>query len=118
MKWINSIANRLVKASGVEPVESAAVGGQDIATIRQLVEHSAKVGTLKPQLQQQISSLIDLGTETLDSLLVKGAELTWVPDDATVAGVRAVALKSGHLRILVLGGRCRAAGCPPARHAA
>ncbi|MBJ7545474.1 DUF21 domain-containing protein, partial [Pseudomonas sp. OA3] len=27
MRWVNRIANRLVKASGVEPVESAAVGG-------------------------------------------------------------------------------------------
>lgn len=61
LSWVNRIANRLVKASGVEPVESAAVGGQDIATIRKLVEHSAEVGTLQPGLQQQISSLIDLG---------------------------------------------------------
>ena len=43
------LANRLVKASGVEPVEKAAVGGQDTATIRQLVEHSGKVGTLEPR---------------------------------------------------------------------
>lgn len=103
MKWVNRIANRLVKASGVEPVESAAVGGQDIATIRQLVEHSARVGTLKPQLQQQISSLIDLGSETVDALLMEGKVATSVPYGATVADVRAAALESGHLRILVLG---------------
>lgn len=103
MKWVNRIANRLVKASGVEPVESAAVGGQDIATIRQLVEHSARAGTLKPQLQQQISSLIDLGAETVDALLVEGAVPVHVTYGATVADVRAAALESGHLRILVLG---------------
>lgn len=105
MKWVNRIANRLVKASGVEPVESAAVGGQDIATIRQLVEHSARVGTLKPQLQQQLSSLIDLGAETVDALLEEGVVPTHVTYDATVADVRAAALESGHLRILVLGGK-------------
>lgn len=103
MKWVNSIANRLVKASGVEPVESAAVGGQDISTIRQLVEHSAKVGTLKPQLQQQISSLIDLGSVPIEALLADGAVPVHVPQGATVADVRAAALASGHLRILVLG---------------
>lgn len=103
LKWINRIANRLVKASGVEPVESAAVGGQDIATIRQLVEHSAQVGTLKPHLQQQISSLIDLGTVPIEALLVDGAVLVHVEHGASVAGVRAAALESGHLRILVLG---------------
>lgn len=103
MKWVNALANRLVKASGVEPVESAAVGGQDISTIRQLVEHSAKVGTLKPQLQQQISSLIDLGSVPVEALLADGAVPVHVPQGATVADVRAAALASGHLRILVLG---------------
>ncbi len=103
LNWINSIANRLVKATGVEPVESAAVGGQDIATIRQLVEHSAKVGTLEPEMQQQISGLIDLGTLPVEALLVPDVVPTHVSPDATVADVRAAALDSGHLRILVLG---------------
>ena len=103
LSWVNRIANRLVKASGVEPVESAAVGGQDIETIRQLVEHSAKVGTLMPQMQQQLSGLIDLGTLPVEALLVEGEELVHVTRDATVADVRAAAIQSGHLRILVLG---------------
>lgn len=105
MRWVNSIANRLVKASGVEPVESAAVGGQDIATIRQLVEHSARVGTLKPHLQQPISGLIDLGTETVDTLLTDDEPPVHVDYEATVADVRTAALESGHFRILVLGGQ-------------
>lgn len=103
LRWLNRVANRLVKASGVEPVESAAVGGRDIATIRQLVEHSAEVGTLKPQMQQQISGLIDLGTLPVEALLIEGDEQAHVTRDATVADVRAAAIQSGHLRILVLG---------------
>ncbi|ARU90282.1 CNNM domain-containing protein [Pseudomonas sp. M30-35] len=103
LSWVNRIANRLVKASGVEPVESAAVGGQDIETIRQLVEHSAKVGTLKPQMQQQISGLIDLGTLPVEVLIVEGEALVHVTRGATVAEVRTAAIESGHLRILVLG---------------
>ncbi|WP_417661038.1 CNNM domain-containing protein [Pseudomonas sp.] len=103
LSWVNRIANRLVKASGVEPVESAAVGGQDIETIRQLVEHSAKVGTLKPQLQQQISGLIDLGSLPVEVLIVEGEALVHVTRGATVADVRTAAIESGHLRILVLG---------------
>src|SRR5690554_2043117 len=101
MKWVNKVANWLVKASGVEPVESAAVGGQDITTIRQLVEHSARVGTLKPHLPQQISSLINLGTVPVVSLLGRGTVPVHVDHEATVADVRAAALESGHLRILV-----------------
>jgi CBS domain containing-hemolysin-like protein len=105
MKWVNSIANRLVKASGVEPVESAAVGGQDIATIRKLVEHSAEVGTLQPGLQQQISSLIDLGSLPIDELVTRDAAPVHVRFEASVSEVRAIAARSGHLRILILGAR-------------
>ncbi|MFP4274906.1 MAG: CNNM domain-containing protein [Paracoccaceae bacterium] len=100
LNWVNDIANRLVKASGVEPVESAAVGGQDAATIRQLVEHSAKVGTLEPGLQQQISGLIDLGNLPVEALVTPSP--VHVTPEATVADVRAAALQSGHMRILIL----------------
>lgn len=101
--WVNRLANRLVKASGVEPVESAAVGGQDIETIRQLVEYSAKVGTLKPEMQQQLSSLIDLGTLPVASLITESDVPVHVTRAASVADVRAAAIQSGHFRILVLG---------------
>jgi CBS domain containing-hemolysin-like protein len=103
LNGVNSLANRLVRATGVEPVESAAVGGQDIETIRQLVEHSAKVGTLEPQMQQQLSGLIDLGTMPIEALLAENTPPTYVVQGATVADVQAAANQSGHLRILVLG---------------
>lgn len=100
--WVNSLANRLVKASGVEPVESAAVGGQDIDTIRHLVEHSAKVGTLMPQVQQQISSLIDLGKLPIEVLVPRNEILVHVSRSATVSDIHAAAIESGHLRILII----------------
>ena len=100
--WINKIANYLVRASGVEPVESAAVGGQDAATIRQLVAHSAKVGVLEPHLEHQLSSLIDLGTTPLSEVL-SGEAINSVQPNATVAEIRAVALASKQTRVLMLG---------------
>lgn len=103
LSWVNRLANRLVKASGVEPVESAAVGGQDIETIRQLVEYSAKIGTLQPEMQQQLSGLIDLGTLPVASLITEGDVPVHVTRAATVADVRAAAIQSGHFRILVMG---------------
>ncbi|EGU35967.1 hypothetical protein VII00023_09009 [Vibrio ichthyoenteri ATCC 700023] len=103
LNWINNIANRLVKASGVEPVESAAVGGQDVDTIRQLVEHSGKVGTLKPNIQKQLSGLIDLSSIPVETLVTEGQVMAHVDKNATVAEVRAAAMASGHLRILVCG---------------
>ncbi|MBW3163852.1 hemolysin family protein [Ferrimonas balearica] len=103
LNGINHVANRLVRASGVEPVDSAAVGGRDIDTIRQLVEHSGKVGTLNSDTQRQLSSLIDLGSITVETLVTEGQVMAHVDQDATVADVRAAAMASGHLRILVFG---------------
>lgn len=101
LRWMNSIANSLVRASGVEPVESAAVGGQDIATIRQLVEHSAKVGALEPGMQRQLSSFIDLSSIPVSDLVDKGVDPTSVLAHATALEVRAAARQSGHMRILM-----------------
>ncbi|SEM59547.1 Hemolysin, contains CBS domains [Loktanella fryxellensis] len=101
LNWVNGLANRLVRASGVEPVESAAVGGQDIATIRQLVEHSASVGTLEPEMQRQLSGVIDLGTMPVLAIVSTDVFPTQVTSDATVADVRTAASSSGHLRILM-----------------
>lgn len=101
LSWVNNLANRLVRASGVEPVESAAVGGRDIATIRQLVEHSAKVGALEPEMQKQLSGLIDLGTLPLEALVLNTGKPVHVTTAATIAEVQAAALMSGHMRILV-----------------
>lgn len=100
---VNRLANRLVQASGVQPVESAAVGGQDINTIRQLVEHSASVGTLQPGIQQQLSGLIDLGSMPVESLIPRGQAPVQVARGATIADVRAAALASGQWRILMEG---------------
>lgn len=98
--WINRIANRLVRAVGVEPVESAAVGGQDIATIRQLVDHSADVGALEPVVHQQLSGLIDLGSKPVASLLAS-SQVTSVDATASIADVRDAASISGHMRIIM-----------------
>ncbi|TGN55712.1 HlyC/CorC family transporter [Paracoccus liaowanqingii] len=113
LSWVNRLANRLVRASGVEPVEKAAVGGRDAATIRQLVEHSAHAGTLEPGMQRQLSSLIDLGTLPVASLIgtaQMGAAPMQVAATATVADIRAAGRHTGHMRILMAGPD----GAPPA----
>ncbi len=98
--WVNSIANRLVRASGVEPVESAAVGGQNVDTIRHLVELSARSGALEPEFRDSLEGVIDLETLRLDELVDASATPTAVPVTATVAEVQAAAAASGHMRIL------------------
>lgn len=107
LRWMNSIANSLVRASGVEPVESAAVGGRDIATIRQLVEHSGQVGALEPEMERQLSGFIGLSSMPVSDLVAIDQKPTSVPASATASDVRAAARQSGHMRILMEAGRGR-----------
>lgn len=99
--WINHIANKLVRASGVEPVEKAAVGGQDADTIRELVARSRTAGTLEEQYSEPIANAIALSTLTVGDIVRTDQTPTSVPSDATAADIQAVAASSSHLRILV-----------------
>lgn len=99
--WINRIANRLVKASGVEPVEKAAAGGQDADTIRELVAHSRAAGTLEEKYSAPIAQAIALSTITVGDIVRTDRSPTAVADTATVRELQAAAASSSHLRILV-----------------
>jgi CBS domain containing-hemolysin-like protein len=98
---INALANRLVAASGVTPVERAAVGGRDAETIRQLVEQSAAKGTLDTRFQTQISEVIELERLTVGDLVPEDQEPVTVALDATIDEVQAAAAASNHMRILL-----------------
>ncbi|WP_336705463.1 hemolysin family protein [Micrococcus terreus] len=99
--WVNKVANRLVAASGVTPVDRAAVGGQDAETIRHLVEHSASEGALEPEYHGQLAGVFELQDRTVGDLLDRQAAPTAVLPDATVADLQAAASRTGHLRILI-----------------
>lgn len=99
--WINGVANRLVAATGVEPVDRAAVGGQDAATIRHLVEHSAEVGTLDATIRSPLSGALDLTSRQVGSFVAAGSRPMAVPASASVADVQEASRASSHLRILV-----------------
>lgn len=99
--WMNNLANRLVKASGVEPVEKAAAGGQDADTIRELVARSRASGTLGVQYSEPIARTIALGTITVGEIVRTDRRPTAVPANATAADVRALSAATGHLRVLL-----------------
>ncbi|MCK0115693.1 hemolysin family protein [Isoptericola sp. S6320L] len=111
--WINQVANRLVSATGVRPVDRAAVGGQDAATIRHLVEHSAEVGTIDASIRSPLSGALDLTARPVSSFLTPGAPVTAVPPTATVADIQEMSRASGHLRVLV---RADGGGAPDVVH--
>jgi CBS domain containing-hemolysin-like protein len=101
LRWVNSIANSLVRAVGVEPVDKAAAAGYDANTIRQLVHHSAELGVLEPKLTSQISEALRLSEITAGDITQHSTIPSFVPADATINQVQQVAQDSGHLRILV-----------------
>ncbi|MFB0835402.1 CNNM domain-containing protein [Arthrobacter halodurans] len=113
LSWVNEVANRLVAMSGVTPVESAAVGGQDADTIRHLVEHSAAAGALDASFRTQLSGVLELQKLTVKSLIAPGGTPTAVSGNATMADLQGAAARSRHLRILVEGG---AGGAPGVVH--
>ena len=100
--WVNRMANRLVAASGVEPVDSAAVGGQDADTIRHLVEHSASVGALESSIHSPLAGALDLEYLTVGALVNTGRAPTAVAPDATVEQVQDAAARTDHMRILLV----------------
>lgn len=99
--WVNSMANRLVAASGVEPVDRAAIGGRDAETIRQLVELSARSGTLDRTIHGPMTHALSFESLVLDDILTGRSAPTGVPAGATVRDVHEAVQRSGHLRVLV-----------------
>ncbi|GFZ97220.1 CNNM domain-containing protein [Nesterenkonia alkaliphila] len=103
--WVNRVANRLVAATGVEPVDRAAAGGYDSDTIRQLVEHSTESGVLDEASGSQIASIMELETLTVDDV-ISGRSAEPVPivsRSAAVQDVQQAALQAGHMRVLLHG---------------
>lgn len=101
LNWVNAIANKLVRAVGVTPVERAAIGGQDADTIRQIVEHSAEMGMLEPELKTQLSEAIRLQSITAGDIVKRTQVPSSVSTNATVEELHAESGRSGHLRVLV-----------------
>jgi CBS domain containing-hemolysin-like protein len=97
---LNSAANRLVRAVGVEPADQVAVGHSPDA-LRHLVAHSADVGALDASSSAQISSALELERLTVRELVRPGARPAGVPAAATVGDVREATRRTGHLRILL-----------------
>lgn len=97
--WMNRLANRLVKISGVEPVDRAAAGGHDAATLRQLIAYSAEEGALETEFQSQIAGALDLQQRTLGEL--PGTKVPHLPASASVAEVQDAARETAQMRLLL-----------------
>lgn len=99
---LNRLANRVLRMVGVEAVDQVA-SGQDPETLRQLVEHSATVGTLEARYHEHLSSALDLASLTVADVATV-VDPDGVDHDATGAIIEARARDSGHLRLVVRDG--------------
>lgn len=97
---LNALANRCLRAVGVEPVDELAEG-RNPADLRELVDHSASAGALDRERRDQIVTALEVDAAPLREVLRPIGEIVRVPADAPVASVRTVARGSGHLRLLV-----------------
>lgn len=100
---LNGIANRCLRAVGVEPVDEMA-SGRTPDDLRQLVDHSARTGDLDPERRDQLVTALELERTPLRDLV---HEPSGVAADDTVERVRRAARETGHLRLIV-----REAGAP------
>ncbi|MDQ2755891.1 MAG: CNNM domain-containing protein, partial [Actinomycetota bacterium] len=100
---LNDAANWCLRQVGVEPVDET-LSGRDPQTLRHLVEHSARAGTLEARESSRLSRALQLAEVRLGDVVRAGAPPTSVPAGATAADLQAVSRRSGHLRILLTGG--------------
>lgn len=100
LRALNSAANALVRAAGVQPSDTIATG-QNAEDLRHLVEHSVNVGALDLSYSAQISEALDMQVVAVRDLITPGAALARVPRGATAFDVRQESLRSGHRRILL-----------------
>ncbi|WP_327151856.1 hemolysin family protein [Nocardia sp. NBC_01329] len=100
---LNSAADRCLRAVGVTPageVES----GQDPATLRHLVEHSATMGTLDERYHGNLISALELEQLTVADIVRADSRPGAVAPDAGPRAIQAISRETGHLRLLVRDG--------------
>lgn len=99
---LNRAANWCVRKVGVEPVDELGEG-QDLDTLRQLVEHSAAAGALDPRYYRNLTTALELDKLTVRDILCRTAQLSTVMADAEPAAIQAMSQLTGHQRLLVQG---------------
>lgn len=102
LKWINHMANAMVRWTGEEPVDRAGAAGYDADTLRHLVEHSRETGTLDDDSANQITGVIELEASTVGALAREhGSQVVPLSPDATVAELHDLVTRKSIMRVLV-----------------
>jgi CBS domain containing-hemolysin-like protein len=97
---LNAMANWCLKRAGIEPVDELAVG-QSPDALRELVNHSAEVGTLDEGRRHHLATALSVNTRAIRELVTPAARVSTVDAATSAAGIRQVAKETGHLRLVV-----------------
>ncbi|WP_193047206.1 hemolysin family protein [Mycolicibacterium baixiangningiae] len=103
LRGLNQVANWCLRRVGVTPVDELA-DTQDPNALRQLVEHSATVGTLDERYHANLTSALKLEALTVGQVARRAAAYSHVRPEATPAEIQQTAHATGHLRLLVRDG--------------
>lgn len=103
LRALNHAANWCLRRVGVTPVDELA-DSQNPDTLRQLVEHSATVGTLEERYRANLTSALELEALTVGQLARRDAARSFVSADARSSRIQEVSKTTGHLRLLVRDG--------------
>ena len=103
LRALNHAANWCLRRVGVTPVDELA-DTQDPDALRQLVEHSATVGTLDERYHANLTSALELEALTVGQVARRDGDHSHVPVDATPHQIQETARATGHLRLLVRDG--------------
>ncbi|MGZ6778795.1 MAG: hemolysin family protein [Mycobacterium sp.] len=106
---LNRAANWCVRKVGLEPVGELGEG-QDLDTLRQLVEHSAAARALDPRYHRNLADALELERLTVRDIVSRTAQLSTVMADAGPAAIQAMSQLTGHQRLLVQGDEAVATG--------
>lgn len=106
---LNGLANRCLRAVGVEPVDEVGAG-RTPDDLRELVDHSATAGALDQQRRDQIVAVLELDSRPVREVVRPLEEVSGLLVGATVEAIRAASRDSGHLRLIVSDGGGRPVG--------
>lgn len=102
LRWINSMANRMVRWAGEEPVDRAGAAGYDVETLRGLVEHSRATGAMDDVSASQITGVIELESASVGEFARSyGSAIIPMPSDTTVAQLQDLVNRKHIMRVLV-----------------
>jgi CBS domain containing-hemolysin-like protein len=93
----NGAANAIIRAFGLEPAEELS-GARTADELRYLVRHSARAGTLEPEVAVIVHRALRFGNKTAGEVMVPRPDLVSLPAGAVVADLLEAARTSGHTR--------------------